>query len=56
MQQEAITRLQRILAYRFFSTNQATRAHLITATKEQIEHWIERTLGAKSIDDVFAQH
>jgi hypothetical protein len=56
LQQEAITILQRILAYRFGPINQATLAHLNIATKEQIEYWIERTLDAKSLDDVFAQH
>jgi hypothetical protein len=56
VQQEALSILQRILAYRFGPINQATLAHLNIATKEQIEYWIERTLDAKSLDDVFAQH
>jgi hypothetical protein len=48
--------LQRILAYRFGPINQTTLAHLNIATKEQIEYWIERTLDAKSLDDVFVKH
>lgn len=45
--------LQRLLVRRFGPMPNDRVTQISSATKEQIEHWFDRAVDAKSLDDVF---
>lgn len=45
--------LERLLINRFGPLNEITRARLHAASREQLEHWADRILGAGCLEEVF---
>jgi hypothetical protein len=53
IQQEADLLLRRLLARRFGALPAWVDKRLTDASREQLEHWVERVLDAQRLEDVF---
>jgi len=47
--------LQRLLTKRVGPLPEAVQVRLSTATREEIERWLDRVLDAQTLDEVFAE-
>lgn len=56
MQQGEAAVLERLLKRRFGPLPADTQARLAGASLEQLEHWADAILDAKSLEEVFAEH